>query len=126
RQRAVLREGVYAINLALFTVITESKVHALEDLVDRSELAAIHQWRDALLGIDGFSPIVIGHKMHATDPDEAGTNNEVDNIGIVTVQDGPSLLPGEIIAPAVGTDASDPHYHNNYQDAEAFLAAGGR
>ncbi len=38
RQRAVLREGVYAINLALFTVITESKVHVLEDVVDRSEL----------------------------------------------------------------------------------------
>ena len=57
---------------------------------------------------------------------ESGNHTEVDNIGIVTVQDGPSLLPGEIIAPAVGTDASDPHYHNNYQDAEAFLAAGGR
>ncbi len=36
RQRAVLREGVYAINLALFTVITESKVHVLEDVVDRT------------------------------------------------------------------------------------------
>jgi uncharacterized membrane protein YqiK len=126
RQRSVLREGVYAINLALFTVITETKVHVLEDIVDRSELASINQWRDALLRIDGFSPIVIGHKMHSADPDEADTPSEVDNIGIVTVQDGPSLLPGEIIAPAVGTDASDPHYHNNYQDAEAFLAAGGR
>ena len=50
----------------------------------------------------------------------------MDSIGIVTVQDGPSLLPGEIIAPAVGADADDPNYHNNYQDAEAFLAAGGR
>ena len=27
RQRAILREGVYAINLALFVVITENKVH---------------------------------------------------------------------------------------------------
>ena len=102
RQRAVLREGVYAINLALFTVITESKVHVLEDVVDRSELAAINQWRNALLEIDGFSPIIIGRKMHAADPMEAGNHVEVDNIGIVTVQDGPSLLPGEIIAPAVG------------------------
>ena len=50
----------------------------------------------------------------------------VDSIGIVTVHDGPSLAPGEIIAPAVGNDASDPNYHNNYQDPEAFLAAGGR
>src|SRR5206468_167191 len=38
RQRAVLREGVYAINLALYTVITESKVFALKGLVDRSEM----------------------------------------------------------------------------------------
>src|SRR5262245_40245449 len=124
RQRAVLREGVYAINLALFTVITETKVYVLEDVVDRCELAALNQWRDALLEINGFSPIVVGRKIHATDPIESGNRVEVDNIGIVTVQDGPSLLPGEIIAPAVGTDASDPHYHNNYQDAEAFLAAG--
>ena len=28
----------------------------------------------------------------------------VDTIGIVTVHDGPSLPPGEIIAPAVGND----------------------
>src|SRR4051794_15646258 len=126
RQRAVLREGVYAINLALFTVVTESKVHVLEDVVDRSELAAINQWRNALLEINGFSPIIIGRKMHMADPIESGNHVEVDNIGIVTVQDGPSLEPGEIIAPAVGTDAGEPHYHNNYQDAEAFLAAGGR
>ena len=31
----------------------------------------------------------------------------VDSIGIVTVHDGPSLPPGEIIAPAVGSDADD-------------------
>src|SRR6478752_1727324 len=126
RQRAVLREGVYAINLALFTVITESKVHVLEDVVDRSELAAINQWRNALLEINGFSPIIIGRTMHAADQLESGNHVEVDNIGIVTVQDGPSLLPGEIIAPAVAPDADDPNYHNNYQDPEAFLAAGGR
>ena len=44
----------------------------------------------------------------------------------MTVHDGPSLAPGEIIAPAVGTDSADANYHNNYQDAEAFLQAGGR
>ena len=31
----------------------------------------------------------------------------MDTIGIVTVQDGPSLPPGEIIAPSVGNDADD-------------------
>src|SRR5262249_13055257 len=44
----------------------------------------------------------------------------------VTVQDGPSLEPGEIIAPGVGNQPGDPNYHNNYQDPEAFLRAGGR
>ena len=45
----------------------------------------------------------------------------------MTVHDGPALEPGEIIAPAVGTEhRRDPDYHNNYQDIEAFLAAGGR
>jgi uncharacterized membrane protein YqiK len=78
------------------------------------------------LEVNGFSPIVVGRKMEAEDPSEIIGKHEVDSIGIVTVHDGPSLEPGEIIAPAVGTDASQPHYHNNYQDAEAFLAAGGR
>src|SRR5207253_2411190 len=49
----------------------------------------------------------------------------VDTIAIVTVQDGPSLAPGEIIAPSVGNDNHDPNFHNNYQDPEAFLLAGG-
>src|SRR5437870_9810755 len=50
----------------------------------------------------------------------------VESIGIVTVHDGPSLAPGEIIDPSVGNDANDPDYHNNFQDPEAFLRAGGR
>jgi len=37
-----------------------------------------------------------------------------------------TLAPGEIIAPAVGNDPVGDHYHNNYQDPEKFLAAGGR
>ena len=53
--------------------------------------------------------------------------HEVDSIGIVTVHDGPSLAPGEIIAPAVGTDAGRRRTTTTtIQDAEAFLAAGGR
>ena len=49
-----------------------------------------------------------------------------DMIGVVTVHDGPSLPQGEIIAPIVGDDPRDPRtYHNNFQDPEAFLAAGG-
>ena len=44
----------------------------------------------------------------------------------MTVHDGPSLPPGEIIAPAVGVDRNAKDFHNNFQDPEAFLRAGGR
>ena len=40
-------------------------------------------------------------------------------IGVVTVHDGPSLPQGEIIAPTVGDDPTQPAtYHNNFQDPE--------
>ncbi len=39
----------------------------------------------------------------------------------MTVHEGPTLPPGELIAPAVGTDKDQPNFHNNYQDIEAFL-----
>ena len=61
---------------------------------------------------NGFSPLII--------------SGQTDQIGIVTVHEGPTLPPGELIAPAVGTDKDQPNFHNNYQDIEAFLAAGGR
>src|SRR5262249_19079930 len=49
-----------------------------------------------------------------------------DLVGIVTVHDGPSLPPGEIIAPEVGTALSDEEtFHNNFQEPEKFLKAGG-
>src|SRR5271168_4627337 len=48
------------------------------------------------------------------------------SIGIVTVHDGPSLPPGEIIAPELGVDLHDPDtFHNNFQEPEKFLNAGG-
>ncbi len=126
RQRAILREGVYAINLAMFVVITESRVYALRQLLDRQEAEAADQWREELSSIGGFDPVVVGAPLSAPDPIDPEQTIEVDSIGIVTVQDGPSLAPGEIIAPAVGTDLAGEHYHNNYQDAEEFLNAGGR
>ncbi len=106
RQRAILREGVYAINLALFTVITEDTRYTLGR--DREESIRVATWQNDLKEVDGFSPLVIGG-------DSAN-----DNIGVVTVQDGPSLPPGDIIASATSTE------HNNYQDPEAFLIGGGR
>jgi uncharacterized membrane protein YqiK len=126
RQRGILREGVYAINAAVFVVITESRVHALRQLLDPQEVQSAAQWRDELLGVNGFEPVIIGQPMPAPHPLDPECVEEVDSIGIVTVHDGPSLAPGEIIAPAVGTDPADQYYHNNFQDPEAFLAGGGR
>jgi uncharacterized membrane protein YqiK len=125
RQRAILREGVYAINLALFVVVTEDVVYRLP-LGGQHELETLRSWQNELRELDGFSPVVIGAPVQAPDPLNPDRKIAVDSIGIVTVHDGPSLAPGEIIAPAVGNDRNDPNYHNNYQDPEAFLAAGGR
>ncbi len=124
RQRAIIREGVYAINLALFVVMTEDVVYRLEVQTGR-ELETLKAWQDQLRNVDGFSPVVIGAPVEAADQLNPGKTISVDSIGIVTVHDGPSLPPGEIIAPAVGHDRTLPDYHNNYQDIEAFLRCGG-
>jgi uncharacterized membrane protein YqiK len=125
RQRAILREGVYAINLALFLVITEDQVYRL-NLQGHQELEALMSWQNELGQINGFSPVVIGAPIQTQDPINPEKKISVDSLGIVSVQDGPSLTPGEIIAPSVGNDRNDPNYHNNYQDTDAFLRAGGR
>ncbi len=106
RQRGILREGVYAINIALFNVITEDRVFTIEFA------KSLEEWQHQLRQLSGFSPLTISGKS--------------DQIGIVTVHEGPTLPPGELIAPAVGTEKDDPNPHNNYQDIEAFLRAGGR
>ena len=125
RQRSILREGVYAINLAQFLVITEEMVYRLEFQGQR-ELKTLVSWQNELSEMGGFSPVVIGGPVECPDPLNPGKTMVIDSIGIVTVQDGPSIGPGEIIAPAVGYDRNDKNYHNNYQDPEAFLLAGGR
>ena len=125
RQRAILREGVYAINLALFVIITEDVVFQLE-VQGRRESERVGDWQKELAEVEGFDPVVVGGVVEAVDPLNPAHGILVDSIAIVTVQDGPSLNPGEIIAPAVGNDADDEHFHNNYQDPDAFLRAGGR
>jgi uncharacterized membrane protein YqiK len=125
RQRAILREGVYAINLAVFTVIAEDAVYRLETGGSK-ELKTLVNWQNELGEMDAFNPVIIGGTVEAPDPLLPGKTMLVDSIGIVTVHDGPSLPPGEIIAPGVGCDRNDKDFHNNYQDPEAFLRAGGR
>ncbi|MBI3862675.1 MAG: hypothetical protein HY290_12365 [Planctomycetia bacterium] len=126
RQRSILREGVYAINPALFVVMADDAVFSLRNLQGSQETKAISDWQKVLSDIGGFSPVVIGGGIETQDPLNPEKSITVDSIGIVTIHDGASLEPGEIIAPPVGNEASDPNYHNNFQDPEAFLRAGGR
>jgi uncharacterized membrane protein YqiK len=108
-QRRVLREGTYAINLAQFVVVTEDQVYSLR--LDKGEEAQLNQMKRVIEERGGFGPVVI--------------RDHDDKIGVVTIHDGPALLPGEIIAPEVGTEVGKPGFHNNFQDPEAFLEAGG-
>ncbi|MEI8368321.1 MAG: SPFH domain-containing protein [Planctomycetia bacterium] len=131
RQRAILREGVYAINPALFTVISENAVFALKVVQTRAEQESLGRWLAELRAASGFGPVVVGKGTAvAAIPDHdaavVAAETPIDSLAIVTVHDGPSLAPGEIIAPTVGGDLADANYHNNYQDPEAFLLAGGR
>src|SRR5689334_2375571 len=140
RQRGILREGVYAINLALFVVITEERVFSgpVRELADKYE-----SWKAQLRASDAFSPVVIGSggqsriKANLADSSasEAGAapslaaaspdfNPNIDTIGVVSIQDGPTIGSGEIIAPEI--KAVGGKDHNYFQDPEAFLKLGGR
>ena len=80
--------------------------------------------RLAAVARDGFRERrhdLVGAPVEARDPLNPDRQTTVDGIAIITVHDGPSLPPGEIIAPSVGNERTDPHYHNNFQDPEAFL-----
>ncbi len=140
RQRGILREGVYAINLALFVVITEDRVFSgpVRESADRYE-----SWKAQLASLRAFDPVVIGSggqrhfqaNIGDTSASEAGAppslvdkipefNPNVDTIGVVSIQDGPTIGSGEIIAPEV--KAIDGRDHNYFQDPEAFLQLGGK
>ncbi len=134
RQRDILREGVYAINTALFVIITEDGVYA--GPVQASEREKFAAWQSELLDCGGFSPVIIGAgSTNATIVSSAlqqvaGTPAEAplmktDNLGVVSVHDGPTIASGEIIAPEVGNDKVGSG-HNYFQDPESFLGLGGR
>src|ERR1700743_3470593 len=109
-QRKILREGTYAINTTQFAIITDERVygHALS----AQEREVLDNMRQTIADRDGFAPVIL-----AADHDV---------VGIVTVHDGPSLPSGEIIAPEVGSDRTKPEtFHNNFQEPESFLRAGG-
>jgi uncharacterized membrane protein YqiK len=109
-QRKILREGTYAINTTQFAIITEERVysHALTP----QEQVVLNAMAQTITDRGGFAPVML--------------SADADVVGVVTVHDGPSLPPGEIIAPEVGTNRDRPEsFHNNFQEPEKFLAAGG-
>lgn len=137
RQRQVLREGVFAINLALFVVITEDNVFS--GPVRELEQTKYSDWQAQLAGVRAFDPVVIGYGSYVDTTDRKGSARDErtisvqddmqllpsDNIGIVSVQDGPTVPAGDIIAPALAKRA-DGLDHNYFQDPEAFLTLGGK
>ncbi|MBK6696412.1 MAG: flotillin family protein [Myxococcales bacterium] len=113
-QRHILREGTYALNLAQFLVVTDGALFYVP--LDKSEDASFRQMAATIAQRHGFEPVII-----------ATGGPQGDLLGVVTVHDGPSLADGKIIAPVVGDDPSEAStYHNKFQDAERFLAAGGQ
>jgi uncharacterized membrane protein YqiK len=109
-QRMTLREGTYAINLAQYVVLTDDRIYSLA--LDPNERQMLQTMAQVIQERKGFAPVII------KDAD--------DMVGIVTVHDGASLPVGEIIAPIIGNSPDEPDtYHNNFQDADKFLLAGG-
>jgi uncharacterized membrane protein YqiK len=142
RQRGILREGVYAINLGLFVVITEDRVFSgpVREAIDRYA-----SWKAQLASMRAFDPVVIGTGAGGQSGLRANTADfspidlnappairketpefdpNVDTIGVVSIQDGPTIGSGEIIAPEVKAVAG--RDHNYFQDPEVFLELGGR
>jgi uncharacterized membrane protein YqiK len=110
-QRTVLREGTYALNLAQFVIITREHIYGL--MLEVNDFALFTNMQSLIEERTGFDAVVI--------------RDSLDQIGIVTVHDGPALTADQIIAPEVGTDQSDSvTFHNSFQDPEKFIAAGGR
>ena len=110
-QRAILREGTYAINLAQFVIITREQIYGL--MLEANDGRLFTEMQNVIAARGGFDAVVI------KDAD--------DMIGVVTVHDGPALTADQIIAPQMGVDQADAAtFHNSFQDPEKFIAAGGR
>jgi uncharacterized membrane protein YqiK len=109
-QRKVLREGLYAINVAQFIVLTRARTYAHE--LAEGDAQTIEAMRVQIEARHGFQPILV--------------QDNKDVIAVVTVHDGPGLPSGELIAPPVGQDRNKADtYHAHFQDPDKFLLAGG-
>lgn len=103
-QRQILREGTYAINLALFTVFSGESTysHKLDAKEADSNVRTVQLINDR----GGFIPKVV--------------KDDSDKVAVVVVHDGQPLPSGEIIAPLPPNGT-----HSDFQDPDAFIDAGG-
>lgn len=109
-QREIVREGTYAFNVAQFIIISDKQIFALS--LGSGEQRTVQSMSEKIHEREGFTPVII--------------RGSDDALGVVTVHDGPSLSQGNIVAPTVGDDNKiEETYHNNFQDVEKFLHAGG-
>ncbi|GLQ98102.1 SPFH domain-containing protein [Dyella mobilis] len=127
-QRAIIREGTHAINVAQFAIITAARVHGL--LLSEEEKDTVDHMGRMLGERKGFAPVVVGgtaSKVLPVEKSAQGDDDASDVLGVVTIHDGPVLPPDEIVAPRVGEDPTNrATFHNNFQNISAFLRAGGR
>jgi uncharacterized membrane protein YqiK len=124
-QRAIIREGTHAINVSQFAIITAARVHGL--LLSDEEKGTIDQMGRVLAERKGFTPVVIGGLASKVVQSDRTDEDASDVLGVVTIHDGPVLPPDEIVAPRVGDDPINKvTFHNNFQNIDAFLRAGGR
>jgi hypothetical protein len=122
RQRAILREGVYAINLAMFVVITEECVYRLS-MMSNHESQMIDKWRQMLQASHGFDPVVVGASPipHFRDP---GNSNEAgDTMGRPWTLDRSLLRPSAWMATSCTTIATSKTSKPSYAPAVAADAS---
>jgi hypothetical protein len=125
RQRGVLREGLHAVNLAVFTVLTEDGVFAGPGAKDEAERH--ESLRRDLREIGGFAPVVIGRGGSDPAADEDGADADAAGaaVGIVTVHDEVGEERSGVLDFRVRARGRR-RGHDDYQDPEAFFALGGR
>ena len=136
RQRLVLRERGRLRN-KLGALRHHHGDNVFSGPIREQEQTKYSEWQRQLAGERAFNPVVIGYGStvertagSARDERTISAQDDMqllpsDNIGVVSVQDGPSVAPGEIIAPELPKrDAGLDHKY--FQDPEAFLTMGGK
>jgi len=121
-----MREGLHAVHLAQFVVLTEDEVAAGPG--PAPEKAGLEDLRRKLVDVDGFAPVVVGVRSADEEKRDGEKGKEEPclpetpsgTLGVVTVHDGP---------PADGSRR--PHREDredrlDVEDPEGFLAGGGR